>query len=259
IFYGNWQDSDKAIVNDFLSGLGTSSFWNISTKYYNYNLTENGEPGPKKYVSSTVKLGKSASDPNRSLGTWLNSGNSSNFDDILAIVQNHIHSGELPADGDGIYLVLTDEETVEGDYCKSYCGCDIVFANGTFNSSLNLSAPDYIYAFIGNSKACGPNGIFSCGTNNFFVSPNGSPHIDQMLSPIAHEIAEAASNPDVTADTTAWNDVADGVNDGSENGDNCAYIFGSQAKHDHGGGYFYNQEWNGRKYFIQQLWDPDTQ
>ncbi|KAI9324195.1 hypothetical protein DFJ73DRAFT_785177 [Zopfochytrium polystomum] len=66
-FYGIWPESDKNIIHDFLSGLETSSFWNISTKYCNYNLTDSGEPGQKKYISSTVKLGKSASDPNRVL------------------------------------------------------------------------------------------------------------------------------------------------------------------------------------------------
>ncbi|KAI9352906.1 histone-fold-containing protein [Obelidium mucronatum] len=41
--------------------------------------------------------------------------------------------------------------------------------------------------------------------------------------------------------------------------DNCANIYGSNRKFDAVGGFYYNQVVNGKKYHIQQQWDPETQ
>ncbi|KAI9332315.1 hypothetical protein DFJ73DRAFT_963490 [Zopfochytrium polystomum] len=233
IFYGNWTDADKNLINDFISGIDGSPFWNITAKYYNYNLTDKGEPGPKAYVTSTVKLGKAATDPHRSLGNWLNRPNGTTFDDVMTLVNNVVKSGNLPIDTDGFYLVLTDEQTNEGDSCRSYCGWHNSFFSTqdaarqkNITSGIDYSAPNLKYSWVGNANSCGATGMLHCANRNFFASPNGSPAIDVMLSQIAQALAKASSNPDMTAATTAWNDVVDGVNDGAENGDNCAYLCG---------------------------------
>ncbi|KAK5671062.1 hypothetical protein QVD99_002823 [Batrachochytrium dendrobatidis] len=70
-----------------------------------------------------------------------------------------------------------------------------------------------------------------------------------MLSVMAHELAEAASDP---SNIRAWNDAA-----GAENGDMCAYTYGTTKTEPNGSSS--NCGWNGRRFMIQQNWDPETQ
>lgn len=53
-----------------------------------------------------------------------------------------------------------------------------------------------------------------CAMSNVHFSPNGDPATDAMASTIAHELAEAVSDPDdELEETRAWN-----FEDGQENG-----------------------------------------
>lgn len=51
-------------------------------------------------------------------------------------------------------------------------------------------------------------------------APNGDPDADTEVSPKSHEIMEAITDPDTR---TGWYDSR-----GFENGDECAYVFGSK-------------------------------
>ncbi|KAI8621644.1 hypothetical protein BC830DRAFT_1077032 [Chytriomyces sp. MP71] len=244
IWYGsNWSADSKSIVTDFLSGLGQSDFWSVEQKYYQ------GSASKPVYVTGDVKISGQYDDA-YSLTKTLNSGSSGNFNDVATIIQNAVDSNNLPSDKYGFYLVLGDDQTVEGASCSEYCGYHTSTLSDRDQGS-TIAGDDLVYTYIGNPTACGLNGILGCGGQTF-NSPNGNPGVDAMLSPIAHELAEGGSNPDTSR--SAWNNA-----DGYENGDNCAYIFGSKRKYDVTGGFYYNQEWNGRKYQIQQLWDPTTQ
>ncbi|KXS09825.1 hypothetical protein M427DRAFT_63480 [Gonapodya prolifera JEL478] len=263
VFYGNWPASDQAIVKDFISGLDTSPFWDIASKYYNYENTTYG-PSVQRHVTRSIKLGATTTDPSYSMGKTLNSATSPNYDDVLLTIQSHIRKGDLPVDTNGIYLLLTDPQVTEGNACLQYCGWHTSALSNQLDAKrrgittgLDFDSPDFIYSWVGNPNACGPNGLLNCGFHNTFISPNGNPGVDSMLSPIAHEISEASSNPDTDPTTTAWNDLPDGTNDGEENSDNCAYTYG--AAHLDFLGYWYNNEWNGRKFLIQQNWDPVKQ
>ncbi|KAJ3012237.1 UNVERIFIED_CONTAM: hypothetical protein HDU68_001308 [Siphonaria sp. JEL0065] len=244
IWYGQWAAADKAIITDFLGGLKDSDFWAIEQKYYQLYTTSSKvahatPPNVKYPVTKNMKVGGQVDDAwsqGKALGT--SGGNSG---PIPKIVNTHIQKGNLPADTNGFYIVLGDAQTVEGNSCSSYCGYH--------TSTYGASTGDYVYTYVGNPAACGPNGVLGCGGQ--LVSPNGNAAVDAMLSPLAHELAEGGSNPDTVA--SGWNNP-----DGYENGDNCAYVYGSNRKRD-SAGFYYNQEWNGRKYHIQQLWDPETQ
>ncbi|KXS10783.1 hypothetical protein M427DRAFT_461628 [Gonapodya prolifera JEL478] len=76
--------------------------------------------------------------------------------------------------------------------------------------------------------------------HNILTSPNANPPIDGMFPHIIHEIAEAATNPKILPNKT----------------DQCDYTYGD-AKEERG--YWYNAEWNGRKYLIPQHWNPTLQ
>ncbi|KXS10784.1 hypothetical protein M427DRAFT_461661 [Gonapodya prolifera JEL478] len=59
IWYRNWSVGDKAIITDFMKGIHTSDFWKINTMYYTANDTN---PANRKYISSSVSLGRTVDD-----------------------------------------------------------------------------------------------------------------------------------------------------------------------------------------------------
>lgn len=86
---------------------------------------------------------------------------------------------------------------------------------------------------------------------NTAISPNGEPGVEAMMSVVAHELAEAVSDPFSDGDR-AWEDAY-----GSENADKCAWTFGNTYKTSIGA--MANQKVNGKEYLIQRNWDPVTQ
>ncbi|KAJ3026556.1 UNVERIFIED_CONTAM: hypothetical protein HDU68_005450 [Siphonaria sp. JEL0065] len=254
VWYGtNWKKADKAIITDFLGGLGKSDFWKVTQKYW-----QQMPDGSRKNITGDLKIAGQVDDA-YSFGKVFNTYSDPNWNDVPIIIQNHIKNGGLKSDVNGFYLVLGDDQTVEGSSCSQYCGYHTSVLSDQDNGiaynytvGIDYTSPDYIYTYVGNSAACGLNGAIGCGGPYNDKTPNGNAGVDAMLSPIAHELAEGASNPDTSR--SAWNNA-----DGYENGDNCAYIYGSNRKYNIFGDYYYNQEWNGRRYHIQQMWDPETQ
>src|ERR1700759_2871974 len=72
-------------------------------------------------------------------------------------------------------------------------------------------------------------------------SPNGEVDGDIEVSPLNHEMSEAITDPDTV---TGWYD-----NLGYENGDECAYVYGSLAGSNRA---FYNHTVNGHQYLTQE-------
>ncbi|CAI5990622.1 unnamed protein product [Closterium sp. NIES-65] len=95
-----------------------------------------------------------------------------------------------------------------------------------------------------------PHGIYcpgACGERS--PSPNGNPGIDGMITSLAHEITETATNPA----GSGWFVDGDG-----ENGDECAWNFGSTktGSLQNGQKFEYNLVGlDGRKFLVQQNWD----
>ena len=85
---------------------------------------------------------------------------------------------------------------------------------------------------------------FTCSSDAVFPvvqAPNGNRDADTEVSPTSHEIMEAITDPDTE---TGWYDSS-----GFENGDECAYVFGTT----HGtAGHMYNQVINGHQYLTQE-------
>ena len=84
---------------------------------------------------------------------------------------------------------------------------------------------------------CGSDARIAFGT---VQSPNGNVDGDVETSPTSHEIMEAITDPDTV---TGWYDQA-----GFENGDECAYVYGTPAGSP---GAFYNQVINRHHYLTQ--------
>ena len=85
---------------------------------------------------------------------------------------------------------------------------------------------------------------FTCGaegTLGAVESPNNNPDADVELSPTSHEVNEAITDPDTA---TGWFDSS-----GFENGDECAYIFGTTSGT---AGHLFNQTINGGHFLTQE-------
>jgi len=214
VWYGNWSgNTGTTLVPQFIQDLNGSAYWNINTTYYN---------AKNKFIKNKVNLGAQAND-NYSLGSNLSDAS------IRTLVSNHIANGDLPADKNGVYFVLTSQDVNEtSGFCTVYCG---------WHTHGSIAGKDIKYSFVGNAARC----INACAAQS--TSPNNNPGVDGMLSVIAHELEEAATDPDLNA----WY-----FSTGAENADQCAWTFGSTYQV--GNGSDANMNMNGHDYLIQQNW-----
>lgn len=234
IYYGQWEQSAKSIIYTFLQSLSSDSgqqgepgdstvqnWWAITTAYTQTN--------PAKSVADIVQVASQVDVV--STGAWLSE------DDIWRIVSEQLDS-TLPVDPNGLYLVLTDPDTYVGDFCKVYCGWH------TWNDYNGNQVP---FGFIGNAVTQCPNGCISGRSQ----TSNGDPGVDGVVNVIAHEVAEAASDP-FPGSGRAWQSDS-----GDENADMCASEFGGEIDT---GEYYYNLVGlDGLRFYIQSNWDPVLQ
>ncbi|EGF82828.1 hypothetical protein BATDEDRAFT_86414 [Batrachochytrium dendrobatidis JAM81] len=232
IYYGTWSAEQKQIVKDFTSGLGTSDWWTTEKKYY----YQQSSSSSKVYIDGQVNYAGSVDD-NYSVGKSL-SGTA-----IPDLVSKYISAGTFPEDTNAVYYMLIADDVTENalgsSFCSGYCG---------YHTSANdANGKEIYYALSGRpNSSC----ISGCAPpTNVDFSPNSDVPTDAMLSVMAHELAEAASDP---SNNRAWNDAS-----GAENGDMCAYTYGATKGESNGSSS--NCGWNGRNFMIQQNWDPETQ
>jgi hypothetical protein len=212
VWYGNWSAGSMSIISDFLNSEGGSPYYNINTTYYN---------GAGVHLTNSIKFANSTTD-NYSLGTSLTDAN------IQTIVSSAISAGHLPLDVNGIYFVLTSADVAKSGFCSSYCG---------WHTHATISGKDIKYAFVGNAGRC----LNACAQQS--ISPNGDAGADGTVSIIAHELEEAASDPDLNA----WYDGS-----GGENADKCAWTFGTTYTTANGAQA--NMKLGSRDFLIQQNW-----
>ena len=124
-------------------------------------------------------------------------------------------------------LVLTSSDVNESSgFCTQYCGWHYW---GTINGR-NIK-----YSFIGNAARC----ITACAAQS--IGPNGNAGVDGMVSVLAHELEEATTD----ADGSAWYN-----RQGYENGDACAWTFGTSYKVNNGA--YANMKLGARDFLIQR-------
>lgn len=218
IFYGdswiNKPNAKNTLIN--LAGhIGGTPWYNIQSTYYN---------GVNVKISNIVHFVNNISTSDSTYGKSLTDNN------IFAIVNDALVSGQLPTDSNGIYFVLTASDVTEtSGFCTSYCGWHTY---GTMNGA-NIK-----YAFVGDASIMCPGGCIAQST-----SISGDLGADGMASVIAHELAEAVSDPNLNA----WYDSR-----GYENADKCAWTFGNTYTTTSGANA--NMKINNQDYLIQQNW-----
>lgn len=222
IWYGAWdnvsatpQSKGSALITTMLQGIGATPYFNINSTYTD---------GTGARIANKVTLVATTTDASYSLGKRLTDSN------VKTIVSNAITKGALPKDANGVYFVLTAKDVTEtSGFLTKYCGWH---THGT------ISSTDIKYSFVGDPSAK----LANCAQQ--LVGPNGAAYAgaDAMVSVIAHELEEAASDPDLNA----WYDGS-----GAENADKCAWTFGTTSTVN---GAQANVTWNGTPFLIQQNW-----
>jgi len=238
IWYGNWSGDIPAtsILTALANGLGGSSYFNINTTYSAF------DGGRMQPVTNMLRFAGSTND-NYSQGSNLS------MSGVAMVVQNAIASGNLPADPNGVYFVLSSADVTEDGFCQTGCGWhgygSFTGARLTVNQT-SASGVDIKFAFVGNpSTQC----IHFCSLwNANFPPPNGDPGGDAMASIVAHELSEAVNDPHMDA----WFDAT-----GAESADKCQWTFGAISRVPQGqlnSSGVYNVTLGGRNFLLQQLW-----
>ena len=217
IWYGDWTNNTATtILTDLARNIGRSPYYNINTTYFN---------GSNVHLSPSVRYAGSTNTASTTHGKSLSDA------DIRTIVTEAITGGNLPLDGDAVYFVLTSADvTASSGFCTKYCGWHTY---GTISGLTTLVK----YAFVGDPSRC-PS---ACMAQT--AGPNDNPGADGMASVIAHELEEAASDPELNA----WYDTR-----GYENADKCAWTFGTTYPTANGA--FANMKLGSRDFLIQRNW-----
>ncbi|KAK8641967.1 hypothetical protein V6N13_011333 [Hibiscus sabdariffa] len=229
IWYGNWNQIHQHTIRDFLNSLSS--------------------PAPRPSVAewwSTVMLYADQTGSNVTVTS---------------------HQKPLPLDPrNGLYLVLTSADVLVDEFCRAVCA----FHYFTFPATVGVIVP---YAWIGYSGTqcpgmCAypfamPAGMppppSADGGNTIMRPPNGDVGVDGMISVIAHELAETASNPLVNAwyagnDPTAPGEIADLCQGVYGSGAGGTYV-GQVSTDASGNGYNVNGV-KGRRFMVQWVWNP---
>jgi hypothetical protein len=220
IWYGNWKQGNgsdtpdgQELVRTFLRGIGGTPYFMINSTYA--GVTGGASLSTLEYTDTGSV--KRLTDSN-----------------IKTIVTNAISSGSLgPPDPTGVYFVLTSSDVAKSGFCNQYCG---------WHTYATIAGTTIKYAFVGNANRC----LNSCAAQT--ISPNGNAGVDGMISVVAHELEEAATDPQLNA----WYDST-----GAENADKCAWTFGSAQSLLPSGAY-YNMTVGGKNFLVQRNLQANT-
>jgi hypothetical protein len=224
IWYGDWMtgpmDSNSqstiGLLNSLFAktgGIGNSGYFRINTTYSGSNGSATGNIALAASTTDYYSKGKQLSDAA-----------------VKSVVGQAITSKTLPKDTNAIYFVLTSSDVAEtSGFCSKYCG---------WHNHALIAGTDIKFAFVGNTDRCGS----ACEAQHF--SPNGNPGADGMASIMAHEAAEAVTDPQLNA----WYDAK-----GYENADKCAWKYGPIDGVMGAGAY--NQTFGGYNWLLQMNWE----
>ena len=175
IWYGDWSKHPAtAILTDLARTLGGSPFFNINTTYF--------DAGGAHVVNAVNFLG--------SVNDAYSQGSTPTLSQVQTIV-SHAISGGLPADPNGVYMVLTSQDVVPAGFCNRLCGLSRTFSlNGT-----NIK-----FAWVGNAARC-PG---TCAPAQPTTGPNGDVGADAMAATLAHLLTNSITN----SSTTGWHNAS---------------------------------------------------
>lgn len=253
IWYGKWQPSQKRIIREFINSISADSVpppsvsgWWKTVQLYTDQTGSN--------ISRTVRIGSEKND------RFYSHGKSLTRLSVQSVIKSFITARTKPlpiTPKNGIYLLLTAPDVYVQDFCQQVCG----FHYFTFPSIVGYTLP---YAWVGNSaKLCPGVCAYPFAVPTYIPglkpvkAPNGDVGVEGMISVIAHEIAELATNPLVNAWYAGPDPIAP-----VEIADLCEGIYGTG-----GGGSYTGQMLEGRdgatfnvngirrRFLVQWVWN----
>ncbi len=182
--------ADGSVIGYFLNNLGGSPYYNINTTYTD---------GAGTAISNSVRYTQFwAANTNVPLPVVPVTDSQ-----MQSLIVSGFTSGTLTYDPSTLYLVFTDALVNPGGaFGAVYCA---YHGNFTWNGN------DVKYAAM-------PHDIDFFDCNALSGSPNDDPAADAEVNTLAHETEETNTDEDLNA----WYD-----NSGNENGDKCAWNFGT--------------------------------
>ncbi|KAJ3705413.1 hypothetical protein LUZ61_009118 [Rhynchospora tenuis] len=255
IWYGQWNPSAQSIIRDFLFSFSSpflpspsvQDWWRTITYYTDQNNVN---------ITSKLVLASEYFD------TSYSQGNSLTRTTVQSVIKAAITSfpNALPLDTQqGVYLILTSPDVQMEEFCRGVCG----FHYFTSPSIVGATVP---YAWIGHSGIqcpgmCAFPFASPPGNPGFQVlgSPNGDPATEGMVSVIAHELGEMATNPYISGwyagdDPAAPNEIGDLCEGVYGTGAGSSGFIGNVYRSSDGASYNINGA-NGRRFMVQWIWD----
>src|SRR5262245_9012273 len=211
IWYGHWPNgtTTPTILNDLVQNLGGSSYFTINALYP--DAVGNGPNGGLIYSGNVVD--------SYSHGAALTPS------DIQAIVRDWIASGWLPADGNGIYVVIATADITDV-YPDGTTFCTKPFPH---HGSFNFNGTSVKYGFLGSADRCGHQSIapwFFAPNGTELPTPNDNFCSDVMAATLPHLLSVTVTNPT----GSGWYDRY-----GFENAAKCYGTFGPTYQAQNGG------------------------
>jgi hypothetical protein len=260
----------RNLINQYLADVAAASgtdtnVYSTATEYYGSN-----GPDPHNFINYNIVRGAPIRDHNPfphggctvgkldKSGIYLDgSGYTACLDDaqVTAEIQNVITALNLPQnDYTHEYVMLTPKHVASCFYGLSTANkhnvCTIDhYPSAGYCAYHTMFGPDYpvsgtVYANMPFPIYQSPVG-FTCGSDarghGTVESPNGQKDADVEVSPLSHEIMESITDPNTF---NGWFDDF-----GLENGDECAYVFGTMSGTP---GALWNQTINGHNYLTQE-------
>lgn len=171
-------------------------------------------------------------------------------DQVSAETARVVKDGNLPTNMSHIYVLFLPKHVETcflggsvGTIRKGFQACTINHEKSAAYCAYHFISGQMVYANLSYPIYDSPVG-YTCSSDARYPvvqTPNGNADADTEVSPTSHEIMEAITDPDTE---TGWYDDI-----GYENGDECAYVFGSTQGT---AGQFYNQVINGDHYLTQE-------
>lgn len=234
IYYGNWNGiNDTPILNDLISGLNGSAYLNILNTYGG-NVAVGGSTA-QEVLNNQISLNGAVFDP-------YSHGAAIDDTAVKDIVTQALNT--LGTDPYGVYFVLTSPDVISTEGSHRFCGSHPTDYCG-YHSHAFRNNNDIKYAFVGNASSQCPNTCM-----HQLNGPNGNGGIDGMANVIAHELAEAVTDPDGDAWYIPTNIGGNTFN--AEIGDLCNFNFGPTFTAPNGTQA--NVTLGSRNYLLQQLW-----